>query len=94
MTDTEQARALEQKLLGGYSRQQLEEAFDRVAPASSWRDRIDSVVVAATLDDRRLLDFAVRFYTATVPTFRPLNEREGIFRVTADGYRAGPAGDH
>jgi hypothetical protein len=94
VTVAQDSKAFEAALLGGYRREELEAAFDRVAPASHWKDPIDTYVHAPEVADRVLIDFAVRFFTATVPIFTPVNERDGVYRVRADGYRCGPAGDH
>lgn len=70
----------------------LRKAFDRVANSNDWRAPIDAVVVV--LDDAELEDIrdAVEFFTATQATITLVDGR--TYRVQADGYRRGPAGDH
>lgn len=77
-------------------------------PGRDWKDRIDFRATEAALDyvcelkDFTLEDLreAIVFFTATVPTierrsvdFGGGDVREMVF-ITADGYRAGPAGDN
>jgi len=80
----------------------MEKAFELVKPAD-WKAPIDLCVseeALKTLDPdsgKALADVceAVDFYTATIATVRPAPTPAGMaWRVTADGYRAGPAGDH
>lgn len=69
-------------------------AFALVADKSDWKAPVDKVLHVATLDyDYDALAYAVEFMTGTKPT---LTESEGgtYVRVTADGYRKGPCGDH
>jgi len=72
-------------------------AWALVAPPTHWKDAVDATVpnealhaLGATVDD---LMVAVEFITATTPTVTPLPDLDSV-RVTAAGYRAGPAGDH
>jgi hypothetical protein len=78
--------------MGGYTRDQLWEAFGRVKNKTDWKDVIDCIVEIADDEDRDLIHKAVTFFTATVPAFKHLGGRK--YRVTADGYHMGPAGDH
>lgn len=81
------------RLLGGYAHPELEAAFRLVEPLSHWKDRIDATVDLRNPDtDIPRLAFAVEFFTATRATITLVSGTR--YRVTADGYRAGPAGDH
>lgn len=81
----------------------MEKAFELVKPSGDWKAPIDLCVseeALKTLDPdtgKALADVceAVDFFTATIATVRPTVTPNGIsWRVMADGYRAGPAGDH
>ena len=73
-----------------YERRALEAAFDDVCNPDDWKSPIDSVCRA---DQQDIVSRAVVFFTATVPTFDPIPGTNKV-RVTALGYRRGPAGDH
>jgi hypothetical protein len=69
--------------------EEMVEAFDLVADPDDWKapvdgfiDEVDLVAVAA----------AVTYFTATVARATP-GPIPGRYHITADGYRAGPAGD-
>lgn len=73
----------------------------RVRLDCDWKDPVDATVTAEGLgvlgyrDVRaaiKNIEEAVAFYTATEAKVVPCGP--GMWRVTADGYRAGPAGDH
>ncbi len=86
---------LRDKLLGGYTEAELNDAFARVRPTSHWKDPIDATVTFVLPEaDIPLMKFAVAFFTATEATITPVPGESLTFRVTADGYRRGPAGDH
>lgn len=72
-----------------------------------WKDPIDTLVTVEEVDRLRpgyrdtdalfcYIREAVAFYTATDATVREVHGPGGLvgYRVTAAGYRAGPAGDH
>jgi hypothetical protein len=63
--------------------------FARVQHATDWKAPIDSHCLVA---DQAVVREAIIFYTATEPTFTPVTPL--VCKVTAAGYRAGPAGDH
>jgi hypothetical protein len=85
-----------------------QKAFDLVCNPKDWREPIDRILdpraaakalgienpgtAAATSGATRVIREAVIFFTAIVPEFTW--EGSGLLRVTASGYRAGPAGDH
>jgi hypothetical protein len=74
---------------------ELTAAFDLVEPSTHWKDPIDAVVPATA--DLELIQEAVIHFTATTPTFTRCPSGDPTdcrIRVQADGYRAGPAGDH
>lgn len=87
MTDAA-AKAMLDRLLGGFTRDALDAAFTKVANKDHWKAPIDTVVdltpseLAATIK-------AIPFFTATPATITALGD--GKFRVTAPGYWAGPA---
>ena len=77
----------------------LERAFGLVKDPADWKAPIDAFLpdFPSGLIDQVIA--GIRFYTATEPTVTPETVRSGTlrlkgFRITADGYRAGPAGDH
>lgn len=75
----------------------LQEAFNRVQNRTDWKAPIDWT---GCLDNKQatLTIEAVSHYTATPARIRYLTEpgKSGLalVRITAAGYRAGPAGDH
>lgn len=71
-------------LLGGYSQDELEQAFKLVRPASHWKDPISAKVPADTNLD--LLQFAVGYYTGSLAEISKADD--GQFLVEADGYYA------
>jgi len=72
----------------GYYPVDLKAAFDLVANSKDWKAPVDAVVPVA-MDG--VVAAAVEFYTATKASFAVV---KGGLRVSAAGYRAGPAGDH
>jgi len=72
-------------------RERLGPVFDRVRDQADWRAPIDCLVAAPDPEVRALIAEAVEFFTATPATFVP-TIRRGVYRLTADGYRNGPAG--
>ena len=85
-----QVRDVIDSLKSKYSQSQLEEAFKVVQPASHWKNPIYKVI--PDIYDRALIAESIVHFTATEATFTPAGE--GYVKVTADGYFAGPAGDH
>ena len=87
-----------------YDQAILQAAFDLVKDTEDWKNDIygsfkeDDGTEPITLDrvssgycTKDLMHEAIIHFTATVPTFSPLEE--GRIHVEADGYRAGPCGD-
>lgn len=70
-----------------FSREELQTTFDLVCDQDDWRAPIETIV-PSQVDFARVIH-AIEFFTATTPTFTPCS---GGVRVTAKGYRAGPAG--
>jgi len=75
----------------GFTEKALEAAFKLVADKDHWKNPID-IVIARPDMGLEVIDKAVEFYTATAPVFTPVNGN--LVHVEADGYYAGPAGDH
>lgn len=81
--------------------QELKKYFELVQNKEHWKNPIDSYCTASELNK---VYEAIRFFTGTEPTFNyvgPIFGNENrfkkgdlIFKVRADGYRLGPAGDH
>ena len=71
-------------------RRKLEAVFDRVRNPADWRAPISAVCQPHEKD---LVREAIVFFTATEPTFSEF-PGTGFLKVTALGYRQGPAGDH
>lgn len=86
----------------GYSKETLAKAFDVVCVADDWRAPIDKTVYAdasgnvigtgvfepITLDEVKA---AIEFFTATEASCVKVGTVDAV-KVTAVGYRAGPAG--
>lgn len=89
MTDEQRVEYMA-KLLGGYTQEQLQVAFNQVVNPDDWRAPICARVPLDKFNGP-LIKFAIEFYTATMPTFVACGDK---ILVTADGYRKGPAGDH
>jgi hypothetical protein len=73
----------------------LTKVFEMVEAKTHWKDPIDRTMDAAMFEaagGEAAFREAVTHFTATVPKFTYYPE--GVVRVTAKGYRAGPAGDH
>ncbi len=67
----------------------IDSCFRMVANLYDWKAPINSIILK---EDRILVLQAIAFYTATCPTFTVFDDKH--YRVKADGYRLGPAGDH
>lgn len=71
----------------------LTAAFDMVCSADDWKAPIDAIVDVD--DDLNLIRRAVIHFTATDVQWKFAPEHGPTkLRVTAKGYRMGPAGDH
>lgn len=76
----------------GFTREELQRAFDQLANPKDWRAPIGPVNIPR--DKLDLASAAVEFFTATeVKVVVDWPEAEDI-TIEATGYRAGPAGDH
>ena len=73
-----------------YSEPELNAAFRRVQDPRDWRNPIDCVVTELDRAELEKIQDAVEFYTATECKVTPLGGAS--YRITADGYRNGPAG--
>ena len=76
-----------------FSEPEMDAAFKRVCDPDDWRAPINCVIRLGPENDLRELELiaeAVMFYAANKVRFVRLKHR--TYRVTADGYRAGPAG--
>ena len=71
-----------------YTPEQLDAAFDMVKNPTHWKDPIETVIDDAHI---AVVEAAIIHFTATIPEFF---HDKGQTYVVADGYRAGPAGDH
>ncbi len=94
---------MDKVLACGYTQQQLEEAWQLVAPAEHWKAPIDAYIDPAA---EAVVREAIIHFTATVPTFNKVKahwvagpNREAmkklyptVLHVKAAGYWAGPAG--
>lgn len=79
------------EVYGGWTREELEAAFNAVQNPTHWKDPIHAWVANAEVEVT--LD-AIGFYTGTAGLItRIADDRRSKF-IEADGYRAGPAGDH
>ncbi len=93
------AKALQVKVVGlmdqmltyggiKYEQEELDAAFDKVKNPTHWKDPIEAVIDEA---DTAIVTAAIIHFTGTVPEF--VFEGSQCY-VVADGYRAGPCGDH
>ncbi len=73
--------------MGGYTQEQLEAAFDLVAPAGDWKGPIDATIPR---DKQEVVGIAVAHFSGTEAEFECAGDDR--VRVTAIGYRMGPAG--
>jgi hypothetical protein len=72
-----------------FTHDQLETAFAKVRAAHDWRGPINAIVSA---EDLTVCFLAIEYFTATRATVEHLYG--DTYRLTADGYRRGPAGDN
>jgi hypothetical protein len=77
----------DQAIFQGFTETELSAAFDLVADPCDWRAPVNAVVDS---EHWGAVQAAVRFYTATEPTYDLTVSRKLLVR--AAGYRAGPAG--
>lgn len=79
----------------GITSAMLDDAFARVHDPDDWKAPIAAIIRASELP---LVTKAIEYHTATtvkvVDSWRPFKNREPLLAITAQGYRAGPAGDH
>ncbi len=75
--------------LTGYTHAQLTEAFDRVRDPGDWKGPIFAEI---PVSERRVVQKAIYWFTATVPVFAAVPRNPERLIVTATGYRLGPAG--
>ncbi len=68
----------------------LSKAFDEVADPNDWKGPI-SALIAFDNPHLQFVLIAVEFFTATEATAKAEGDK---LRITAKGYRMGPAGDH
>ena len=73
--------------MGGYTKEQLEAAFDAVKDQAHWKNPIDAVVEPTMRD---VLEHAIPFFTGTPADFDEVEGRPHVIRVMAAGYFAGP----
>jgi hypothetical protein len=71
------------------SMERLAGAFDRVRSIRDWQAPICAEIAA---EDRAVVEQAVIWFTATVPTFDPVPGAADRLSVKAAGYRRGPWG--
>ena len=90
---TREARQRKQQMTR-FSEMEMNEAFKRVQNPTDWRGPINAVVRVDSQVELDEIVKAIMFYTATKATaFRLSGQGFGqAYRITAAGYRAGPAG--
>ena len=87
-------------IMGGYTEEQLQAAFNKVKNPDDWKAAIDTVVVDETDEELECIKFAVQFYTSTECELTELEfekapegcDVQRATKVKAVGYRMGPAG--
>jgi len=72
-----------------YSQDRLDRAFEQVKSSFDWKAPID---VWVRKRDQEIIAAAVMYFTTTPIDI--VEETDMYVRIKADGYRAGPAGDH
>lgn len=74
-------------LMGGYTDKELNDAFNLVANKENWKLPISATLPSITsASKRKLIAFAVTFYTGSVATFG--KTASGKLLITAPGYYA------
>ena len=76
-------------IMGGYTEEQLQDAFNKVKNPDDWKAPIKATVEVEGPEEVELICFAVNFYTAT--PCDACDEPDGKATFTAPGYRRGPA---
>lgn len=82
-------------------RETLAAAFDLVCNKNDWKAPIDCIVKIPEASVKETISDAIEFFTATVAKWEliggdphgPIATRGLWWRVRAEGYRRGPAGD-
>lgn len=69
----------------GYTREELNAAFERVQNEKHWKDRINKVITIEDESEMRLINAAVIFFAGCGADFEKLRE-PNKYRVTAVGY--------
>lgn len=67
----------------------MQAVFGKICNPRDWKSTIDAII--PTADAAETMD-AIRFMTATEPVCTQIDG--GLCRITSEGYRRGPAGDH
>lgn len=81
----------------GYTEKELSDAFNMVKDDEHWKNPISKTLHNVSFEQLVVVKKAVQFYTATeakVQLFKITGPETVNARVSADGYRVGPAGDH
>jgi hypothetical protein len=81
MADSKQIDEWLEKGKGGYTAEQLQEAFRKVSNKEYWKNDVDAVVPA---DMKDILQYAVPWHTGGDVEIADLGD--GTIRVTAPGY--------
>lgn len=71
---------------GGFTKEQLSEAFDVVKDQDRWKNPIDAIVPRTMI---AVLEKAIPWFTGTPADFEETQDPDKV-RVTAPGYYAGP----
>lgn len=71
---------------GGFTGEEISDAFDLVKDAEHWKNPIDAIIPAGK---QAVVERAIPWYTGTEAAFEEC-DRAGYLRVTAPGYFAGP----
>lgn len=81
----EDGRLNPEALRGGYSKEQLEEAFRKIADSTNWKNPIDAVIDEA---DLKVCEYACQFYTGGQLTITGvmMGSEGDKLRVKAPGY--------
>jgi hypothetical protein len=74
---------VETPIYNGYSRAQLQSAFDRVRPAGSWKNPIEAYFPQLSAEDFKAIDAALVFFCGCHAS---MVNTSGIVKVTAPGY--------
>ena len=94
------AGTADQVVYAGFTHRQLTVALDRVTDPEDWKAPIWCFVTVKDAAEVGLIGAAIDFFTATKPVITTIvaigggKDGKGVFLFEAQGYRAGPAGDH